>query len=526
MKEVYTLEEVKDMVSNGYVNSSNLTDIISSLLSYEFNDDIKEIFENLANNDKLPNAVRTNLKNVVDSYNEIERQTNKEASLTKNDLDSEFVFTEPKISTIQFGTEVNLEKDGDEISLENDAILGNLVANASNKGINVVSSNPGLTDTPEITLELTHDSKPYIDNLLLELYKNKKDIDIDMTRINSTNQEVLTIKANDKKLSEEELMQKGKEIFNDVNEIINQTDKEKDYESLMPSELQGLKDKFVNDDPNIPNKDFTVGYSNSDGITSFYLIADSKQEAIEIAELIGYEIKKDRGGNVFELDTENKKMDGTKLDKASLEVDSIDEVKDTERGLPDIEVEYNAKHYDSEDSLRVLDFINDNKDSDDMAVVQIDIPGDTPNQRIVNLASSDGTRETIIFNNGTEFDTYTLPKVADSFGKGASIDRNNVTKVEYENGKASYEALSSDNNYLRINNYDSATIDKVNDSLNGYIKEDTPVKQEQKNNEYVKTLGTYPTNNPESAKISFLTLVVFILVMAIGFGIIYFVYGG
>lgn len=524
MREMYTLEEVKQMIANGWVNASNLTDVISSLLSYEFNDETKEIFENLANNENLPNAVRTNLRNVVDSYNEIVGENNKNSSVEQEE---EFTFKEPEISKISTGETKSQESAGDEISLENDASLGSLVANASNKGIRVVSSNPGLTDTPEISLELTHESKPYIDNLLLELYQNEKDIAVDMTRINSTNQEVLTIRANDKGVSEEELRKKGKEVFDSVNDIINQTDKEKDYEKLMPGELKGLKDKFVNDDPNIPNQDFTVGYSNNNGETNFYLIADSKQEAIEISELIGFKIKEDRGANVFELDTDDRNMDGTKLDKASFDVDEIDEVKDSKRGLPSIDVDYNDKYYDSEDSLKVINFIKDNQDPMDMAVVQIDVPFDNPNQRIVNLASSDGTREAIVFDNGEEFDAYTLPKVAEAFGAEASIDRNNVTKVEYENGKASYEALSSNNNYLRMNNYDSATVDQVNNSLDQYMSSELEESRSmEKESSYVKTLGTYPTSNPESAKTSFLTLVVFILVMAIGFGIIYWFYGG
>lgn len=527
MREMYTLEEVKQMISNGWVNASNLTDVISSLLSYEFNDEIKEIFENLASNENLPNAVRTNLRNVIDSYNEIVGETSKNTSVGNEEVENDFVFKEPEISTIAVDDSVNQKMSNDEISLENDASLGSLVANLSNKGINVISSNPGLTDTPEISLELTHESKPYIDNLLLELYQNEKDIEVDMTRLNSTNQEILTIRANDKELSEEGLRKKGKEVFDSVNEIINKTDKEKDYEKLMPSELKGLKDKFINDDPNIPNQDFTVGYSNSNGETNFYLIADSKQEAIEIAELIGFEIKEDLGANVFELDTDDRNMDGTKLDKASFDVDEIEEVKDPERGLPSVDVDYNNRHYDSEDSLKVIDFIRDSQDPMDMTVVQIDVPVDNPSQRIVNLASSDGTRETIIFNNGEDFDTYTLPKIAESFGNDASIDRNNVTKVEYENEKASYEALSSNNNYLRMNNYDSTTIDKVNNSLDQYMSNELEESRTvEKDNSYVKTLGTYPTSNTEAAKTSFLTLVVFILVMAIGFGIIYWFYGG
>ena len=72
-----------------------------------------------------------------------------------------------------------------------------------------------------------------------------------------------------------------------------------------------------------------------------------------------------------------------------------------------------------------------------------------------------------------------------------------------------------------------AAIDKVNNSLDQYMSNELEESRTvEKDNSYVKTLGTYPTSNTEAAKTSFLTLVVFILVMAIGFGIIYWFYGG
>lgn len=544
MAKQYTLEEVKDIVYNGNVNTSNLSDLISSLKDYDFNEEIRNIFISLSNNSNLPETIRINFKNFVDSYNELgESKSNLDQPASSNDSSntapvdiiddnkSEVTFESPEITTIMKDDpkeERTEDNSKDEISLENDVILGTLIAYSASKGVKVVANNPGVVGNPEISFELTHESKPYIDNLLLELYDNHEDINVEMTRVASTSQELLTLSVDNKELSQEELQEKGKQLFTNVNKIMQNTNDKKDYESLMPKELKALKDKFVNDDPNIPDKDFKVGYLNKEGENSFYLVANSKEEALDIAELMGYDVKKDRGGNVFELDTDNRNMEGTKLDKITQNINDLDEVKDAEDGLSDLDINYNNKHYANEDHTKVIDFINDNKDPSNMSVVQIDVPESTPGQRVVNLASEDGTRETIVFNDGKEFDNYTLPKIAESFGNGSTIDKENTKKTEYDNGRSSYDAVSSDNTYLRMNNFDNDTIGKVEDTLSNYMSKEESVSPINKTNAYTKSLGTYPTNdyNKEAAKVSFVTLIVFVSVILLGLVVIYLVYGG
>lgn len=535
MSKQYTLDEIKKIVYSSMVSTSNLTDIISSLKDYDFNDEIRSIFTALSKSPNLPETIKINFKNFIDSYDEIENEnkkndeTNNGSNTTIVEENKEVVFEEPKIETlteIKNETETKeIKKDEDSsISLENDAIMGGLLAYASFKGINVITSNPGINAKPEIAFELTYESKPYIDHLLLELYNNSDNINVEMSRISASSKEVLSLSVDDN-LSEEQLKEQGKKMFTDINEILKNTDKEKDYESLMPRELKNLKDKFVNDDPNIPNKDFKVGFKYVNGEKKFFLVADSKEEALEISELMGYELKQDRGGNVFELDTSDKLMTDTKLDKVTEDINTIDEVKDVEEGISDVDIDYNNKHYNDSDTKAVIDFIEESKDPDNMSVVQIDVPTSTPNQRVVNLASEDGTRKTIIFNDGKEFDNYTLPKVATAFGNGTTIDKENAKTIEYDNGKSSYDVLSSDNTYLRMNNFDNNTISTVNNELSKYMntKEETTLKE--KSNAYEKKLGTYPTNT-ESAKISVKALIAFSVIVIIGIIIVYFTYGG
>ena len=177
MSKQYTLDEIKDIVSNGIVTTTNLTDIISSLKDYDYNSEIRKIFINLSNNKGLPEAVRVNFRNFVDSYDELYKPKEEQVVETKEPIKEEkvieeVVFEQPVITTINNEPVVEEpKKKEDAISLENDAVMGGLIAYAATKGLKVISNNPGINGTPEISLELTYESKPYIDNLLLSLYE-------------------------------------------------------------------------------------------------------------------------------------------------------------------------------------------------------------------------------------------------------------------------------------------------------------------------------------------------------------------
>jgi len=527
----YTKEKIKELVYNNSVNSNNLSEVLNGLLKYDFDMEIREIFEKLSDNPELPNSIRENLKRAVDAYDEIvkTKEPKMEEAIINEPLFEPVIIEENFYDDVMAITDYS-DSNEKRNSLDNDAVLARVTAYAVNNGINVMSQNSGIFEYPELSLELDENSKPYIDNLLLTLYDNKDDVNVSLTRIESSGKEVLTLKVDNKELSQEKLQEKGKDLFEKVEKILKTTDKEKDYESKMPEQLKALKDKFHNDDPKIPDADFKVGFSNSGGNSSYYLIANNKYEAIELAGSMGYEIKEERGGNVFEIDTNNINMDGTKLDKVTKDINEIDEVKDPSVGISDVDINYNNKHYDNgkENYQKIENFIEDNRDPSTMSIVQVDVPENNPNQRIVSLASSDGTREAIVFNNGEEFDNA-LPKIANTYGSGddTTIDPSNVVKIDYGDGKVGYDVLSSDNTYLRLNNLDNKTIDEVDNAISQYVVTEEKSNTNQKENNYVKTIGTYPTNTyKESANISFVALLFFVLIVILGIIIVYVIYGG
>jgi len=526
----YTLEDIKTMLRLGMISVNNIKDVLICLKDLEYNAEIRNILVALTNNPGLPEEIRENLKEVVKANNEVVSTKEEPVIVDNNNQQPVTIEPQPRQTVVRRPQVGAPSREEEGISLGNDVLLGSVVGYAANRGIKVLSSDPGIVNNGEISFELNYESKPYIDNLLLSLYGQMNDVKVGMKRIASSGKEVLTLSVDNPELSEAEVRQRSNEMFARVNEVLHNTDKNKDYEEKMDPKLRALKDKFHNDDPNIPNEDFEIGYSRTAGENTYYIIANSKEQAIEVAELMGYEIKEDRGGMVFEIEDNNLNMEGSKLDVKSKNVNYIDEVKDIDDGLADIPVDYNDKHYGDNEFSKIEDFISNNADPSTMAVVQIDVPIAAPNQRVVTLASSDGTRDTIVFDNGSEFDAHTLPRIASAYGAGTTIDSDNATTIEYGNGKSGYDALSSDNTYLRLNNYDSETVKTVDESLSSYKKtgEEQSYNSNQYTNVYSKKLGTYPTatTNNQAANTNFFALVVFVLVLAIGFGVIYLMFGG
>jgi len=457
-------------------------------------------------------------------------------------LVEEPVVTEPVMDEELIGvgrpvTRYAVENGSEEISLVNDAMLGAITALAIAKGIKIIKGNIGVDGTPEISFELNNESKPYLDHILGELYGDvTNNLDVSMTKVNLSGQELLTVKLNEENLTLEEIEQKKQEMFAKVHEIIEKTDKEKDYESTMPLELRELKDKFHADDPEIPkDKDFEIGYSHKNGENTFYIVADTKIEAKEIAELIGYEVKEDKKGGVFELDTNGvtkANLEGTKLAQNADNLNDIEEVKGpNEQGLTEADVNYNDRHYgddDYTDRATIINFVSENKDPDQMAFVRIDEVGD---QRIVNCVSANGTRESLVINDGKDFDNHDVPKIIEAFGKESGVEPNNTEISRNPNGTSNYQALSGDNTYFMMNNYNNETVAKAASQMNEYAPKaeilnlsNTDVKT------YEKKLGVHPSlrndsNNEQAAKVSVAPLIAFVGFTLIMLVIIFIIFG-
>ena len=197
----YTKEEIKQLVYSDSVDVSNFNDILNSLLKYDFDMEIREIFDRLADNPELPNSIRENLERVVEAYDQIvetkeetieedkkieevttlngTQQGTEEVVAVEQIQEEQLVTPTEEITTVEpevplaeienvyddtISTANSYYSNDDRTYLNNDMVLAGVTAYAVSKGINVMSQNPGIFEYPELSLELDENSKPYIDN--------------------------------------------------------------------------------------------------------------------------------------------------------------------------------------------------------------------------------------------------------------------------------------------------------------------------------------------------------------------------
>lgn len=162
---------------------------------------------------------------------------------------------------------------------------------------------------PHITFDNNPASRNVIDNLMLNLYQNAKDIPnlgFDLTKLWTTGEESFTVSL----LPGQELNNNSVvNMFQNVEKIVDDTKKDKDYEELLPDNLKNMKSLYSGHMPDMPNEDFRVGYVNYNGEDNFYVVSNSKEKSIKLTEEMGFTPRTIGNSNVVEIDTENKNSD-------------------------------------------------------------------------------------------------------------------------------------------------------------------------------------------------------------------------
>lgn len=141
---------------------------------------------------------------------------------------------------------------------------------------------------PHITFENNPEARNVIDNLMLNLYQNAKDmpnLGFDLTKLFTTGEEFFTVSlASRQPLNNNSIM----DMFQNVEKIVDNTKKDKDYEKLLPSNLQNMKALYSGHTPDVPNGNFRIGYVNVNGEDNFYVVSSSKKEAIKLTKEMGF----------------------------------------------------------------------------------------------------------------------------------------------------------------------------------------------------------------------------------------------
>lgn len=168
---------------------------------------------------------------------------------------------------------------------------------------------------PHITFDNTKEAKNVIDNLMLNLYQNAKDIPnlgFDLTKLWTTGEEFFTVSlASGQPLNNNSIM----DMFQNVEKIVDNTEKDKNYEELLPSNLQNMKALYSGHTPDVPNEAFRIGYVNVNGEDNFYVVSSSKEKSIRLTEEMGFVPRTIGESNVVSIDTG--KQNTEKIDAVS-----------------------------------------------------------------------------------------------------------------------------------------------------------------------------------------------------------------
>lgn len=168
---------------------------------------------------------------------------------------------------------------------------------------------------PHITFDNTKEAKNVIDNLMLNLYQNAKDIPnlgFDLTKLWTTGEEFFTVSlASGQPLNNNSIMN----MFQNVEKIVDNTEKDKNYEELLPSNLQNMKALYSGHTPDVPNENFRIGYVNVNGKDNFYVVSSSKEKSIRLTEEMGFIPRTIGESNVVSIDTG--KQNPEKIDAVS-----------------------------------------------------------------------------------------------------------------------------------------------------------------------------------------------------------------
>ena len=168
---------------------------------------------------------------------------------------------------------------------------------------------------PHITFDNTKEAKNVIDNLMLNLYQNAKDIPnlgFDLTKLWTTGEEFFTVSlASGQPLNNNSIM----DMFQNVEKIVDNTEKDKNYEELLPSNLQNMKALYSGHTPDVPNENFRIGYVNVNGEDNFHVVSSSKEKSIRLTEEMGFIPRTIGESNVVSIDTG--KQNPEKIDAVS-----------------------------------------------------------------------------------------------------------------------------------------------------------------------------------------------------------------
>lgn len=367
---------------------------------------------------------------------------------------------------------------------------------------------------PYISFEINSYSRQILNHLMTEFYLNNDGISLEFMRDMDDKKETFTIGIDEGNLTPEELYARARDAFQRIYQTVETTRNDMDYEATMPHGLKEIKERFKNDDPEI-GQDFIIGYINKDGKDTYYVVADNNIQAMEYARSIGYDIKETIGTNIHEIDGS-----GPKIEAGAENLAAVDEATNIAvNGVTNLDI-YGPNVQDPKVEM-ITNFIATSNDPHLMCILDVEVPANNPNQRIVTMKTEGQEAVSVVFPNAQEFDQKVMPKIIDTYVENNDIYPENVSKTAPDAlSKASCQVESSNNTILSVRGYPEEQINQIVENVKSKKKEENMAMENT--NAKQKTIGTYQPNKNQhqapafvSMPVLFVICILFILMISL-----------
>jgi len=269
-------------------------------------------------------------------------------------------------------------------------------------------------------------SRKYLISIINKVY-DIEGLELEFRRIHSKSEEYFNINVLPKELSIEEYNDKLISIFELISEALDNPE-----EKELPKEIDRIR-YIINNDFYIRANDLTLGI-NMDDNKVCYVLSDGSIGFEEYAQKLKFKSKRKNDFGVYEI----------------CEPLNKDDVKYSEEEFTRTYINLN---HDLE-VAQIIDFI-ETSPSRDHDEIEILIPEDSLDKRVVLLKKNSELEREIVFKRGQKFDNEVLPSIVNSF---LSTNPDAIDKITTTETEVSMLIESSNNSTLKLIGYTESDI--------------------------------------------------------------------
>ena len=288
-----------------------------------------------------------------------------------------------------------------------------------------IYNNPG--GGKSVSFKYEDVSRKYLISIINKVYE-LDGVELEFRRIHSKSEEYFNINILPNDLSIEEYNDKLISIFELISEAL-----ENPEEKELPKEIDKIR-YIINNDFYIRANDLTLGINMNDNNKTCYVLSDGSIGFEEYAQKLKFKSKRKNDFGMYEItDPLNK-----------------DDVKYSEEEFTRTYINLN---HDLE-VAQIIDFI-ETSPSRDYDEIEILIPEDSLDKRVVLLKKNSDLNREIVFKRGQKFDNEVLPLIVNSF---LSTNPDSIDKITTTETEVSMIVESSNNSRLKLIGYSESDV--------------------------------------------------------------------